>query len=125
MLTIAGKKLEESSKSPPRVEGYFKSLDKLAKSDAIAPRIRFLIRDVLDLRRMKWVPRRETLKVRDKAQPAPEAGTYCPLLSGCFFTAMYPVVADLNVTNIVDLQEATGSTCLCPILHCCAAQRLP
>ena len=64
MITIAGKKLEETSTKKPRVEGYFKSLEKLAKGDAIAPRIRFLIRDVLDLRRMKWVPRRETLKVR-------------------------------------------------------------
>ncbi len=30
MITIAGKKLDESSKSA-RVEGYFKSLEKLAK----------------------------------------------------------------------------------------------
>jgi len=37
------------------------------RSDTIAPRIRFLIRDVMDLRRMKWVPRRETLKVRPRS----------------------------------------------------------
>jgi hypothetical protein len=111
MFSVAGKKLEESSRSPARVEGYlkvrcdrmltflcirregrqglpcpkaehpasclscsickatsghiptFKAMEKLTKTDGIAPRIRFLIRDVLDLRRMKWVPRRETLKV--------------------------------------------------------------
>jgi translation initiation factor 4G len=63
MFTVAGKKLEETSRSPARVEGYLKAMDNMSKSDAIAPRIRFLIRDVLDLRRMKWVPRRETLKV--------------------------------------------------------------
>lgn len=64
MFSVAGKKLEETSRSPARVEGYLKAMEKLTKTDGIAPRIRFLIRDVLDLRRMKWVPRRETLKVR-------------------------------------------------------------
>jgi translation initiation factor 4G len=63
MFTVAGKKLEEASRSPARVEGYLKAMENMSKSDVIAPRIRFLIRDVLDLRRMKWVPRRETLKV--------------------------------------------------------------
>lgn len=64
MFNVGGKKLEETSKSPARVETYLKAMEKMAKADAVAPRIRFLIRDVLDLRRMKWVPRRETLKVR-------------------------------------------------------------
>lgn len=63
MLTIAGKKLDESSKVKDKVNGYFKTMDKLGNEKKLAPRIRFLIRDVLDLRRMKWVPRRETLKV--------------------------------------------------------------
>lgn len=63
MFTTAGKKLEETSNKPARVDNYLKAMEKMSKADAIAPRIRFLIRDVLDLRRMKWVPRRETLKV--------------------------------------------------------------
>lgn len=63
MLTIAGKKLDESSRVKDKVNGYFKTMDKLCNDKKLAPRIRFLVRDVLDLRRMKWVPRRETLKV--------------------------------------------------------------
>ena len=52
---------------------YLKAMEKLTKTDGIAPRIRFLIRDVLDLRRMKWVPRRETLKVRSSEHLPPSA----------------------------------------------------
>lgn len=73
MVTIAGKKLEETSKVPAKVEGYFKAMEKLGANTLLAPRIRFLVRDVLDLRRMKWVPRRETLKV-----PPPPASRPTP-----------------------------------------------
>ena len=34
-----------------------------SRSPQLQSRIRFLVRDVADLRRSKWVPRRETLKV--------------------------------------------------------------
>lgn len=63
MVTIAGKKLEDTSQVASRVEGYFKAMEKLGADKVLAPRIRFLVRDVLDLRRMQWVPRRETLQV--------------------------------------------------------------
>jgi hypothetical protein len=69
MLTVAGKKLDELSPGAKpadkkRVEGYFVILEKWSKNKALASRIRFMLRDVLDLRKSKWVPRRENLQVR-------------------------------------------------------------
>lgn len=65
ILTIAGKRLDGVTKKRPLVEGYFSSLEKLAKSGKLpSSRIRFLVRDLADLRRNKWVPRREKIQVR-------------------------------------------------------------
>ncbi|KAK9820254.1 hypothetical protein WJX72_008106 [[Myrmecia] bisecta] len=64
MLTIAGKKLDESDKGRKKLEGYFVLLEKWAKSPLLAARIRFMIRDVIELRRSKWIPRRETLQAK-------------------------------------------------------------
>lgn len=47
------------------MDGYFTSLEKLSKGGKLpSSRIRFLVRDLADLRRNKWVPRREKIQVR-------------------------------------------------------------
>lgn len=64
ILTIAGKRLDVATKKRAQVESYFTSLEKLSKSGKLpSSRIRFLVRDLLDLRRNKWVPRREKIQV--------------------------------------------------------------
>ena len=74
ILTIAGKRLDEVTKKRPQVEAYFASLEKLAKSNKLPSRIRFLVRDLIDLRRNKWVPRREKIQVRFAPQALSPAG---------------------------------------------------
>ena len=69
MLTITGKDLEGDKKE---LDGYFATLDRWSKSPRLPSRTRFMVRDVLDLRRSRWVPRREALQVR-------------PLCNGEFF----------------------------------------
>ncbi len=64
MLTIAGKRLDEVTKKRPQVDGYFTALEKLSRSGKLPARIRFLLRDLLDLRANKWIPRREKIQVR-------------------------------------------------------------
>lgn len=64
LLTTAGKHLDAQSKEKKRLDGYFTTLDKWAKAPILQPRIRFLIRDVVELRRSQWVPRRETLEAK-------------------------------------------------------------
>ena len=64
MLTIAGKRLDEVTKKRAQVDGYYATLEKLARSGKLPARMRFLLRDVLDLRGNKWIPRREKIQVR-------------------------------------------------------------
>lgn len=54
-----GKQLDESPKSRHFNDSYFNRLKELAKNPQLAPRLKFMVRDVLDLRANKWVPRRE------------------------------------------------------------------
>lgn len=54
-----GKQLDESQKSRRINDVYFVRLKELGTHPQLAPRLRFMIRDVLDLRANNWVPRRE------------------------------------------------------------------
>lgn len=54
-----GKQLDESQKSRRINDMYFNRLKELATNPQLAARLRFMLRDVLDLRANNWVPRRE------------------------------------------------------------------
>jgi len=54
-----GKQLDESQKSRRISDVYFSRLKELSTNPQLAPRLRFMIRDILDLRANNWVPRRE------------------------------------------------------------------
>jgi translation initiation factor 4G len=59
-----GKQLDESPKSRRLNDVYFTRLNDLASNPQLAPRLRFMVRDILDLRSNKWVPRREEVKAK-------------------------------------------------------------
>ncbi|XP_060171752.1 eukaryotic translation initiation factor-like isoform X2 [Lycium barbarum] len=54
-----GKQLDENQKSRPFNDAYFNRLKELSTNPQLYPRLRFMLRDVLDLRSNYWVPRRE------------------------------------------------------------------
>lgn len=54
-----GKQLDESPKSRRINDAYFSRLKELTTNPQLAPRLKFMVRDVLDLRSNNWVPRRE------------------------------------------------------------------
>ncbi|XP_038983825.1 eukaryotic translation initiation factor-like [Phoenix dactylifera] len=54
-----GKQLDKSPRSRRFNDAYFNRLNKLMKNPQLAPQLRFMVRDVLDLRANNWVPRRE------------------------------------------------------------------
>ena len=56
LLRTVGKALEERSAST--VNGYFKQIDHIIDSGNLSSRLRFMLKDVVDLRRNKWVARR-------------------------------------------------------------------
>jgi translation initiation factor 4G len=58
-FNTVGKQLEENPKSRPIIDSYFASMKQLTNTQSLASRMRFMVRDVLDLRANKWIPRRE------------------------------------------------------------------
>ncbi|XVE63501.1 hypothetical protein DITRI_Ditri07aG0025300 [Diplodiscus trichospermus] len=59
LVNTIGKQLDESPKSRRKNDKYFSRLKELTTNPQLAPRLRFMVRDVVDLRANNWVPRRE------------------------------------------------------------------
>nr|CAD1825022.1 unnamed protein product [Ananas comosus var. bracteatus] len=59
-----GKQLDESPKAWLVNDFYFNRLKELMTNPQLVPRLRFMARDVLDLRANMWVPRREEVKAK-------------------------------------------------------------
>ncbi|XP_064157770.1 eukaryotic translation initiation factor 4 gamma 1-like isoform X4 [Anguilla rostrata] len=57
LLSTIGKDLD-FEKAKPRMDQYFHQMEKIIKERKTSSRIRFMLQDVLDLRRNTWVPRR-------------------------------------------------------------------
>uniref|UniRef100_A0A673HH11 Eukaryotic translation initiation factor 4 gamma 1-like n=1 Tax=Sinocyclocheilus rhinocerous TaxID=307959 RepID=A0A673HH11_9TELE len=60
LLSTIGKDLD-FEKAKPRMDQYFNQMEKIIKERKTSSRIRFMLQDVLDLRRNNWVPRRGDL----------------------------------------------------------------
>ncbi|KAL6555167.1 Eukaryotic translation initiation factor isoform 4G-1 [Orobanche gracilis] len=59
-----GKQLDENQKSKRINDMYFIRLKDLSTNPQLASRMRFMVRDVIDLRANNWVPRREEVKAK-------------------------------------------------------------
>ncbi|KAL0286164.1 UNVERIFIED_CONTAM: Eukaryotic translation initiation factor isoform 4G-1 [Sesamum calycinum] len=59
-----GKQLDENQKSKRINDMYFSRLKELSTNPQLVSRLRFMVRDVLDLRANNWVPRREEVKAK-------------------------------------------------------------
>uniref|UniRef100_A0A3Q3FVP1 Eukaryotic translation initiation factor 4 gamma 1 n=1 Tax=Labrus bergylta TaxID=56723 RepID=A0A3Q3FVP1_9LABR len=57
LFSTIGKDLD-FEKAKPRMDQYFNQMEKITKERKNSSRIRFMLQDVLDLRRNNWVPRR-------------------------------------------------------------------
>ena len=60
LVAIAGSTLESSPRSKSRLDAIFNNFTRLSNTSTYAPRIRFVVKDVVDLRSQNWVARRET-----------------------------------------------------------------
>ena len=64
LLTVAGKTLDSSSpQSKNRTTAYFTVMEKWMNSKSLSSRTRFMARDLIELRRSSWIPRRAQLQV--------------------------------------------------------------
>ncbi|XP_028329643.1 eukaryotic translation initiation factor 4 gamma 1-like [Gouania willdenowi] len=57
LLSTIGKDLD-FEKAKPQMDEYFNQMNKIIKEKMTSSRIRFMLQDVLDLRKNSWVPRR-------------------------------------------------------------------
>ncbi|KAJ6638926.1 Eukaryotic translation initiation factor 4 gamma 3, partial [Pseudolycoriella hygida] len=76
LLTTIGAKLEDKKNAASLAE-YFKQMreivEKKNQNTKISSRVRFMIQDVIDLRKNNWVPRRETANPKKMGQIQKEA----------------------------------------------------
>ncbi|KAG6506701.1 eukaryotic translation initiation factor-like [Zingiber officinale] len=73
LFNTIGKQLDESPKSRRFNDAYFNHLKELTRNPQLAPRLRFMVRGVLDLRANNWVPRREEVKAKTISEIHSEA----------------------------------------------------
>ncbi|CAL9171917.1 unnamed protein product [Musa hybrid cultivar] len=73
LFNTIGKQLDASPKSRHFNDAYFNRLKELASNPQLASRLRFMVRDVLDLRSNNWVPRREEVKAKTISEIHTEA----------------------------------------------------
>ncbi|XP_049324212.1 eukaryotic translation initiation factor 4 gamma 1-like isoform X4 [Astyanax mexicanus] len=59
LLSTVGKDADEKDKT--RMDHYFTEIEEIVRARKTSSRIRFMLQDLLDLRRNKWVPRRADL----------------------------------------------------------------
>ncbi|URD75863.1 Eukaryotic initiation factor iso-4F subunit [Musa troglodytarum] len=64
LFNTIGKQLDESPKSRRFNDAYFNRLKELTTNPHLVSRLRFMVRDVLDMRANNWVPRREEVKAK-------------------------------------------------------------
>lgn len=71
LLAIAGAELEKGAKGKARLDAAFRQVERMSNATkAYASRIRFVMKDVLELRHQHWVARRETFTVRSRHEAA-------------------------------------------------------
>ncbi|CAB4020946.1 eukaryotic translation initiation factor 4 gamma 1 isoform X1 [Paramuricea clavata] len=58
LLFTIGKDLD-SDRAKPRIEQYFDQINRIIAAKKVSSRVIFMLRDVIELRQNKWVPRRE------------------------------------------------------------------
>ncbi|KAJ0881335.1 putative MIF4G-like, type 3, initiation factor eIF-4 gamma, MA3, MIF4G-like domain superfamily [Helianthus annuus] len=96
-ITI-GKQLDESPKSKRINDLYFQRLKELATNQQLAPRMRFMVRDVIDLRSNKWIPRMEQVKAKTITEIHNEAEKNMGLRAGSTASIRNSRAAQANIS---------------------------
>ncbi|KAM7252732.1 hypothetical protein ACFE04_008241 [Oxalis oulophora] len=79
-----GKQLGEIPKSKQVNDAYFSRMKELTTHPELAPRLKFMVHDVIDLRANNWVPRREEVKAKTITEIHSEAEKNLGLRPGAF-----------------------------------------
>lgn len=80
LLTVAGKTLDSASpQSKQRTTAYFTVMEKWMNSKSLPSRTRFMARDLIELRRSNWIPRRAQLQVFVRSSNMPASCFGCKI----------------------------------------------
>ncbi|CAL0325622.1 unnamed protein product [Lupinus luteus] len=101
-FTTIGKQLDESPKSRRINDMYFSRLKELGTHPQLVPRLRFMVRDVIDLRANNWIPRREEVRAKTITEIHSEAEKNLGLRPG----------ATTNMRNARVASSVQGNTSL-------------
>ncbi|CAM6091252.1 unnamed protein product [Calypogeia fissa] len=82
LLSTVGKSLDASPKSRHAIDTYFVRLKDLGTKKTLPSRIRFMVRDILDVRGNDWIPRREEVKAKTISEVHAEAEQKLGLRAG-------------------------------------------
>lgn len=93
-----GKQLDESPKSRRVNDIYFGRLKELTTNPQLLPRLRFMVRDVLDLRANNWIPRREEVNFPFLVNTI--SSLLLSFFSGVEARACFQHVADVSIFNL-------------------------
>eukprot|EP00878_Enallax_costatus_P034573 GHUV01038348.1.p1 GENE.GHUV01038348.1~~GHUV01038348.1.p1 ORF type:complete len:175 (+),score=59.77 GHUV01038348.1:115-639(+) len=101
MITIDGKMLAaaENKKTRDALEGYLARLLRLAEEKTLSSRVKFLIRDVLEMRKNKWVPRRETFTAKKLDEVHAEAEAELGMVSSKIAADLPALPAQTRLTT--------------------------
>lgn len=58
LILTTGKELD-TDKAKPKMGQYFQYMEKIVQEKKVSARVRFMVQDVIDLRKCKWIPRRD------------------------------------------------------------------
>lgn len=58
LISTTGKELD-TDKDKPRMDQYFNHMEMRVQEKKVSARVRFMVQDVIDLRKCKWIPRRD------------------------------------------------------------------
>lgn len=95
MITTAGAQLSKSEKADTRkkLDDVMRTLDRLGQDVKQVPsRIRFLIKDILDLKRTNWVPRREVFTAKKLDEVRAQAEAELGMISTAAIAAVLPTL---------------------------------
>ncbi|KAJ6361245.1 hypothetical protein OIU78_001814 [Salix suchowensis] len=109
-----GKQLDKNPKAQQVNDVYFSRMKELTTNPQLAPRFRFMVRDVLDLRANSWVPRREEVKAKTISEIHSEAeknlglrpGATAVMRNGRNATAFGGLM--LTTGRFLDLEQCQG-----------------
>ncbi|KAF8054978.1 eukaryotic translation initiation factor isoform 4G-2 [Scenedesmus sp. PABB004] len=110
MVSITGKSLAaaESKKTRDALDAYLARLARLGDDKTLSSRVRFLIRDVLDMSKNRWVPRRETFTAKKLDEVHAEAEAELGMVSS-------RIVADLPALPVQARMAAEDFSLLPPL----------